>query len=203
MRYVCVEVLSRDLWVGGMAILGGGIGGGATSMGGNGEKEGKGVGEWSELCGLWDGVWGLRLGVKGSVLFGRRKMVDVDVDGERENGMTLKWSKPSEEDDSPEKWRHQEKGILNVQMEWVIDGLLRMRSLRWIQLEIEDEDVDLAVKLQFCAELANLLSELRDRDDGWIGDVKVAFVEKIKEVEGQEKWYMGEPDDGDVWMDSS
>jgi hypothetical protein len=212
-RYVSVEVLGRDIWVGGMARIGGAIGGAATSTlvnsgvgrvtsTGFGGKEGKGVGEWRELCELWEGVWGLRLGIKGSVVLDGRKAADVEVDGERGwNGEGGKWSAPSNTDSefSEEKKKHQERGILNVQMEWVINGLLSMKSLRWIELEIEDEDVDRGVKLEFCAELETTLSELRNRDDGWTDGVQVVFVERIPEQQKEEKYYVGEPGDEEVW----
>lgn len=197
-----MEVLGRDLWVGGMARLGGGIGGGVTSTGGYGGKEGKGVGEFRELCGLWDGVWGLRLGIRGSVVIDR-KVADVDQAGW--NDESGKWSAGGERQDeaSVERKKHKRRGILDVQMEWVIDGLLWMKGLRWIELEIEDEDVDRDVKIEFCAELEDVLTELRNRDDGWMGDVKVFFVEQITEVEegSDGKWYAGEPSDDEDWAD--
>jgi hypothetical protein len=185
---VSVEVLGRDLWVGGMAILGGGIGGGATY----GEK---GLGEWRELCGLWEGVWGLRLGFKGSLVLGRG-VRHVSWNGQAEN-----WTHLDQPEIDQQKRTLEERGILNVQMEWVMDGLLRMKSVRWIELEIEDEDVDREVKLAFCAELEHVLSELRSREDGWMDDVKVVFVEKVPEKE--EKFYVGEPRDEEVWSADS
>ena len=84
-------------------------------------------------------------------------------------------------------------------MEWVIDGLLRMKSLRWIELEIEGEDVDRGVKIQFCTELEATLRELRNRDDGWMDDVQVVFVERILEEQKEEKYYIGEPGDEESW----
>lgn len=184
-----------------MARLGGGIGGGATSTGGYGGKEGKGLGEWRELCGLWEGVWGLRLGVKGSVVLdGRVGDVDTGRNQVGWNGDGGRWSKSNSDDwvSSVEKQEHKERGILNVQMEWVIDGLLRMKSLRWIELEIEDEDVDRDIKLEFCAELENILTELRNRDDGWMDDVKVVFVERIMEEQKEEKWNAGQLGDDEI-----
>jgi hypothetical protein len=189
-----------------MARLGGGIGGGATSTRGFGGREGKGVGEWRELCALWDGVWGLRLRVKGSVVIdGLVAEVETQIGWNGEGG---KWSSsPDAETEahvSLEREKEKERGILNVQMEWVIDGLLRMKSLRWIELEIEDENVDRDVKLEFCAELESCMMELRNRDDDWMGDVKVVFVEPIIDVDGdgERNCAAGEPDGDDVlWQD--
>ena len=179
-----VEVLGRDLWVGGMASLGGGIGGSTTY----GEK---GLGEWRELCGLWEGVWGLRLGVKESIVLGR------GVGHVSWNGQAGKRTDLDQAEIDQEKRTLEERGILNVQMEWVMDGLLRMKTLRWIELEIEDEDVDREVKLAFCAELERVLSEPRNREDGWRDDVKVVLVERVPEKE--EKFYVDEPGDEEVW----
>ena len=189
-----------------MARLGGGIGGGATSTGGLGGKEGKGVSEWRELCELWDGVWGLRLRVKGS-------MVVDGMAGDAEtkvgwNGESGKWTSSldaeSETHPSLEPIGPKERGLLNVQMEWVNDGLLKMNSLRWIELEVEDEDIDRCVKLEFCAELEKYLTELRNRDDGWLGDVKVVFVEPIVDVDDnvEKDCAVGEPDGDDVLWQS-
>ena len=186
-----------------MVRLGGGIGGGATSTGRFGGKKGKGVGEWSELCGLWDGLWGLRLRVKGSAVVDRR-VADVETQTGW-NGEGGKWSSSSPDDEtesqaSIERERERERGILNVQMGWVIDGLLKMKSLRRIELEIEDENVDRSVKLEFCAELESCLTELRNRDDGWMANVNVLFVEPIINLDGdsERRYATGEPDGDDV-----
>ena len=167
-----------------MASLGGGIGGGAT----NGEK---GLGEWTELCGLWEGVWGLRLGLKGSM------GLDRDVSHVSWNGQAGKWTDLDQSGIYQEKRTLEERGLLNVQLEWVMDGLLRMKSLRWIELEIEDEDVDREVKLAFCAELERVLSELRNREDSWMDDVRVDLVERV--LKKEEKLHVDEPGEEEVW----
>jgi hypothetical protein len=95
--------------------------------------------------------------------------------------------------------------VLDVQLEWVVDGLSRMRSLRWIELEIEDADVSRDDKLAFCAELEAVLTQMRGEDDGWVDGVKVVFVEplpEVVEVVEEEKWYVGEPGD-DEWVASN
>jgi hypothetical protein len=179
MRSTGVEVLGRDLCVNGM-----------LRHGGSGRTGGKGVGEWMELCGLWSGVWGLSLRIKGSVL--QRWSGEVD-ENKGWNGQGS--GKLSEEEmaDAKERERLRDRSILNVEMEWVIDGLRRMKSLRWIELEIEDEDVERYDKLAFCRALEVTLTQLRNRDDGWQGDVKVVFIERINEEEKDFKWYGGEP----------
>jgi hypothetical protein len=73
-----------------------------------------------------------------------------------------------------------------------------MPSLRWIELEIEDEDVSRDTKLSFCQELASVLNERRDREDNWMGDVRVIFVERVLIEKIKEKefvYYGGLPGD--------
>ncbi|KAG0645622.1 hypothetical protein D0Z07_8589 [Hyphodiscus hymeniophilus] len=185
MRYVSVEVLGRDLWVQGMEILGGGIGGGGT--GAYGEKDGKG--EWRELCRLWEGVRGLRLCIKGSVTLNGKKTAGNGEGGKDEN--------PGEAELDQER-NFEKRGLLNAQTGWVMDGLLKMKSLRWIELEIEDKDIDRHVKLAFCAELESLLNELGYKDDGWVGDIKVVFIERVPEKKAEVS-SIGEPDNGEDW----
>lgn len=178
MRYAGVEVLGRDLRTDGMARLGGGIG--------FSER-----GEWWELCALWKGVWGLRLGVKGAV-GGEKKAGDGSAGWNGELGQAVK-----EED----------KEILDVSASWVQHGLLKMRELRWVEIEIEDEDVDREEKIRFCGELeAAFNTQLQpDEQGGEQRDsqrkVKVIFVERLKVAEEQVSnkdftWFGGTaPDD--------
>ncbi|KAE8445999.1 hypothetical protein EG329_012638 [Mollisiaceae sp. DMI_Dod_QoI] len=194
MRYVGVEVLGRDLWVGGMDRLGGGIGGQstATSTGGFGGKEGKGVGEWRELCGYWSGVWGLRLGLKGSMFSDRKEEIDGSSGWNGEDGQLTGSEKTC---------------ILDVEHEWVVSGLLKLTSLRWFEVEIEDDAVSRDTKLIFCSKLESALnspSRRKARKDGWEGDVKVIFVERVKEEKKEPEpkdftWYGGEPGDDSIW----
>jgi len=97
-----------------------------------------------------------------------------------------------------ENSKPKEFSLLNAQMGWVVDGLLRMKSLRWIELEIEDTDVDRVLKLAFCVELESVLSALRNRDDGWMDDVKVVFVERVPEK--HVVLYDGEPGHDENWI---
>lgn len=199
MRYVSIEVLGRDLWNGGTASLSESVGGGATStagvVGAKGDAGARGVREWRELCSLWEGVWGLRLVVKGSLVSCSNTAIGNQEGWNSEDGKWTGGEQANSRDRENEKQRV--GGILDARMEWVVDGLLRMKSLRWIELEIEDEDVERGVKLEFCVELENVLSQLRNRDDGWMDDVKVRFVERAGEVE--ERVYYGEPGDDEVW----
>jgi hypothetical protein len=187
MRWVGVEVLARDLKVDSMGKLGGGAGNG------NGGLE-KGKGEWWELCEMWRGVWGVRLGIKGGV-GEKREEVDGSVGWNGELGGVNK-SKVKE---------GKEKGILDVRKEWVVDGLLHMRNLRWIELEIEDEDVEREVKLQFCAELEEAFnSQPKGKDEGRNANVKVIFVErgKVEEKPVSNKdfvWYGGTAGNDSIW----
>lgn len=51
-------------------------------------------------------------------------------------------------------------------------SMAKMRELRWIEIEIEDRDVDRQQKVDFCADLKEVLSVERRRFD-------VTFVEKL------------------------
>jgi len=91
-----------------------------------------------------------------------------------------------------------------VGLDWVQDGLMHMESLRWIELEIEDEDVDRDTKLTFCHQLAQALNTGRDSSDKWEGNVKVIFVERVQvqDTKGDGKefvYYGGEPGDDSNW----
>jgi hypothetical protein len=195
LRWCTVEVLGRDLWVDGMERIGGAVGG--TSTGAAGGKDGKGVGEWRELCGFWRGVWGLRLRVKGSVVSERKD--EIEVSAQRGwNGEDGAWSA----DEAEKKDGQKEESILDVEGVWVSDGLARMKSVRWIELEIEDEAVERDVKLTFCAQLEEKLTAWRSQENGWEGKVQVIFVEKVKIPPVPNKnfvWYGGEPGDESIW----
>ena len=144
-----------------------------------GTEVAKEFGEWRDLCTLWKGVWGLRMCIKGSVIMGGTKAID---------GTSI--SNPSKSD-------CEEKMLLSTELEWVQHGLAKLQSLRWIELEIEDEDVDRQVKLEFCRELGVLLNKKSVRGDSWDGDVAVVFLERI-EVEVEEEpfqWFGGQPGD--------
>ncbi len=160
MRFVGVEILGRDLRVDGMKRLGGGVGVCVSEMG-----------EWWELCGLWKGVWGLRLGVKGAVCEKRKEEVDGSVGWNGELGIN---------DDQPPP--QSGNGILDVRAEWVQRGLLQMKELRWIEIEIEDEDVSRETKIAFCGQLEaafNQLARLQQQDKK---DVKEKEMEKGREI---------------------
>ena len=192
MRWCTLEVLGRDLWIDGMERLGGGIGGQT------GTSEGKSVGEWRELCGFWKGVWGLRLRVKGSMVREKKGVDDQEQSGW--NGEDGAWRRDEVQMVVDER---KEESVLDVESLWVSDGLTRMKGLRWIQLEIEDEAIQRDVKLSFCGKLEQKLTASRSRGDGWEGRVQVIFVEKVKVSESVPNknfaWYGGEPGDDSIW----
>jgi hypothetical protein len=188
MRCVEIEVLSRDLWVGVMKGIGGGIGGQCEIVG----REGKGGGgqtEWESLCVLWARVRGLRLVVKGPL------------------------TRPSKSASGKEKEEGFEKeeavgkeSLLGIRQNWILNGLLKLRSLRYLELGIEDDTLSREKKIGFCAELEgslNSLSRREERVDDWEGNVRVIFVEKVvtvaKVVEELDSFYAGEPGDEEAW----
>jgi hypothetical protein len=177
MRWVGVEVLGRDLWVNGN--------GGKRGEGKDGRI--RGVEEWMELCGLWNGVWGLRLGIKGDVVVEKRKVAIQGQGGLERQAVTLFQDRKEGND----------RGVLDVNLEW-IEGLKKMRSLRWVELEIEDENISRETKLSFCQELETHLST------NHINHTKIIFIEKIKAEEKVVSnkdfmWYGGEPGNDSVW----
>ncbi len=174
MRWARLQVLRRDLegtWVAGL--------GGAR----------KGDGEWKDLCGLCGGeengqgsggLWGLRLGIMGRV-GGDGAGIEIDGSG-------------GESDDS-ETEGGRESAILSPSAKWVTEGLLQMISLRWLEIEIEDEEIPKDQKVQFCLSLGRKLSEIFHRK------VDVIYVEKIVEevTEKKEVVVRGEPGDDSIW----
>lgn len=202
MRNVAVEVLGKDLWVGGLERRasggvngrssgsgtgsGSGIGkveGSTSSTGGVGGKEGKGVGQWRELCGLWSGIRNLKLTIKGGLV------IDTRSSGSSEH-ISGRLS------------------VLNTNCEWVSHGLMALTSLRTLELEIEDTDVPSESKMAFCAALERCLVT-KDRKamgaDDWVGDTRVIFMEKTRVVQDTKKdkfvYYGGDPGDDSVWSE--
>lgn len=169
MRWARVEVLGRDLkdsWV-------------ATMVGGR-----AGGGEWKDLCGLWagdvpgsaqDGLWGLRLGIKGRVGTAGLK---TEVDS----------SETVCDSTQPVN-----RGVMDVDAEWVTAGLGQMRALRWLELDIEDNEIERKDKAEFCLALGKKLSSQGRKVD-------VLFVEKVAEetqktqVAASEETVWGEPE---------
>lgn len=137
-------------------------------------------GDWWDLCSMWKGVWGLKLAIKGNATLSpyRMKGVLCASDGDKSY----------------------DKNLLDAKLEWVQEGLLLLHQLKWIEIEIEDESLNRAVKLEFCQELARMLNEKRKRKDGWTGDVKVVFVEKIRVEQSDKefKWCGGAPPELDL-----
>jgi hypothetical protein len=181
MRYVGVEVLGRDLKVDGTGKIGASVG--------VAER-----GEWWELCSLWKGAWGLRLGIKGAVGGEKTRLVDGSGGWNGEHGQTG--------DEGEEK----ASGVLDVKAGWVKEGLLNMRQLRWVEIEVEDEDVEREEKIRFCGELeAAFNTELQqDMDGEERRKVKVIFIERRKVVEDPVSnkdftWYGGTPGDDSLF----
>jgi hypothetical protein len=175
MRYVGVEVLGRDLKVDGTAEIGAPVG--VVERG-----------EWWELCSLWRGVQGLRLGIKGAVAGEKGRMVDGSGGGNGEHGQ------------AGDEGEGKESGVLDVKTEWVTEGLLQMRQLRWVEIEVEDEDVEREAKIRFCGELeAAFNTELQqDMDGEERTKVKVIFIERRRVAEDPVSnkdftWYGGTP----------
>jgi len=163
------------------------------------------MGEWWELCGLWKGVWGLRLAIKGAVCEKRREEVDGSVD---RNGQLRTVGEQPQPDN----------GILDVKAEWMQRGLLQMKELRWIEIEIEDEDVSRESKIAFCGQLEGAFNQLanrqqEDKKDGkekekereskkW--NIKVILIERLKVAEDPVSnkdftWYGGTPGDDSIY----
>jgi hypothetical protein len=99
------------------------------------------------------------------------------------------------EDDSDASQAMQ-KGLLDVDANWVTQGLAQMKSLRWLEVEIEDNDVSRDFKVDFCVDLGKKLSEIAGRR------INVLFVEKVvEELKGIKPQVMawGEPGDDYIW----
>ncbi|KAH7395967.1 hypothetical protein BKA64DRAFT_74119 [Cadophora sp. MPI-SDFR-AT-0126] len=199
-RSVAVEVLGKDLWVGGLerrslvvngvesGTGGGKVDRGASSTGGVGGKEGKGVGEWRELCGLWSGVQNLRLTIMGGLFVNAAAARTGSNDSSEQTSGKI--------------------SILDADCEWVSYGLMSLFSLRKLELEIEDTDVDSDVKMAFCASLErclNTVDQKSRRTDSWMGDTRVIFIEKTKVVPENKKdkfvYYGGDPGDDSIWSE--
>jgi hypothetical protein len=177
MRWTSVEVQAKDLWTGGWNI-------------------GKGIGEWKELCELWCGVWGLRLRIKGRVALEQARDANHTA---RESLEDTENADRSSQEDIVKKNAETTKlnGVLDVGTDWVVNGLLTMESLKWVELEIEDEHVERDVKLVFCWDLEAALNNMGNKVDRCDGEAKVVFVERIAEEVPREKfvWYGGQPGD--------
>lgn len=178
MRWARLDVLKRDLedtWV-------------ATMVGGR-----PGTGEWKDLCGLWSGdmetgesgLWGLRLGIKGRV---GAYVVGEAIDGS--GGVSVAFTESATEEDNIDKDQNRQKGLLDVDAQWITQGLAQMRALRWLEIEIEDDGISRDAKVNFCMNLGQKLSDISERR------IEVLFVEKLVE---EEKMTWGQPGDDYIW----
>jgi hypothetical protein len=184
MRWARLEVLRRDLedtWV-------------ATMVGGR-----PGTGEWKDLCRLWSGevetgdvgLWGLRLGIKGRV---GAYVVGEAIDGS--GGVSVAFVKSSTGGDNIDEYQNRQKGLLDVNAQWITQGLAQMRALRWQEIEIEDDDISRDAKVDFCMGLGQKLSEISERR------IEVLFAEKLGEevkTTKQEEMTLGQPGDDYIW----
>jgi len=179
LRYVGIEVLTRDL-----------RGGDTTKMYGERSKEeAASKSEWEELCASWQGVWGLRLAVKGC---SKNKMTTNSDSSElyirpEERvyaGMLTKIGTVVED-----------RGVLDINASWIRRGLCEMKSLKWVEIEIEDEGVPRGKKLQFCKKLADVLGV---RQDGRVKVILVEMVEPTPIPNKDLKWIGGPPGDDSI-----
>ena len=147
--------------------------------------------DWIELCRLWKGVWGVRLGVKGS-LKGKGMSSGVGVQGGGEAVFTRPEDMPEMGFACGEDCRV-ERGLLDVEQEWVVEGLMQLQSLKWIELELEDEDVGREEKLRFCGELEGALNKGKSGKGEQDRFTRVVFVEKMSKENENFMWFGGVP----------
>jgi hypothetical protein len=57
-----------------------------------------------------------------------------------------------------------EKGILDADADWVVEGLGQIRNLKWLEIDIEDDEVSVEEKDEFCSEVAEKLSRIFGRE---------------------------------------
>jgi hypothetical protein len=184
MRWACVDVLRRDLedtWV-------------ATMVGGR-----LGTGEWKDLCNLWSGnvetgqggLWGLRLGIKGRV---GAYVVGEAVDGS--GGVSVAFEELGIGEAGVDDYQNMQKGILDTDARWITQGLAQMKALRWLEVEIEDNDISQDTKVDFCVNLGRKLSDIAERR------IDVLLVEKLAgevKISNQEDMSWGNPGDDYIW----
>jgi hypothetical protein len=71
-----------------------------------------------------------------------------------------------------------------------------MRALRWLEIEIEDDDISRDARVNFCMDLGQKLSEISERR------IEVLFAEKLGEevkTTKQEEMTLGQPGDDYIW----
>lgn len=146
-------------------------------------RKGGCVDEWVALCGVWEGVWGVRVCVMGRV-GGYGCLVDGggNEEGGSENGgdeseqdvytytgKPLRIGKPARD---RRKMIFMEKSVMDVEADWVTKGLTRLKSLRYLEVIIAGPDCSTADKVQFQLELGMFLHgpEVRVRGLGEVGD---------------------------------
>jgi hypothetical protein len=134
-RWAGIEVLGRD-------FIGLGVGAGLR-----GTERVKG--EWRDITDGLKGVWGLRLGVRGRVggpIVGMQAISDTD-----------KMSMEATEDVGDVVAT---PGVLDIEAEWV-QKLCTLKQLRWLEIEIGDDNCPRDDKVQFCTDLGQLLHGVR------------------------------------------
>lgn len=183
MRYARVEVLKRDLENSYVVGLGGARPGTEEwrdlcmlwcgSEGAPGEKDEGECGGGEK--GTGGGLWGLRLGIMGKLgeefvpksratgggSMGLGSSIDAISAQELQSKELLRLAA-----DYAVAVRADQRGILGVEKPWVIDGLARLKALRWLEIEIEDEAIEKELKVAFCEALEWKLNELRRLESG-------------------------------------
>lgn len=182
LRYVGIEVLTRDLRNGDATHVYG-----ATSQ--STAEAGVSRSEWEEICNVWQGVWGVRLAIKGNVKSksgARYDHAGIYIRPEEQVYAAMMMGIQSIAED---------KGVLDIDASWVKRGLCDMKSLKWLEIGIHDEVITKQEKMKFCEELARVLSRGREED------VKVMLVEMIEAVPIPNKdfrWIGGPPGDDSI-----
>ncbi|KAH8816550.1 hypothetical protein F5884DRAFT_852986 [Xylogone sp. PMI_703] len=148
------------------------------------EENGKTSEGWTELCGMWSGVWTLQLKIKGNAT-GKADAGsitdDEPIQDDATNGLTL-----------PTK-ASKKACVLDVDSHWVINGLATMKHLKRIELSIESQSVLEETKKAFCEALGEKLTLSRKAEQGNGSErVSVLYIEgetaapEVKEVKKEE-----------------
>ncbi len=129
--------------------------------------------EFEELCGLWKGVWGLRLCVKGSAR---------GVVGGEGLGVSCLDKLAGKRTTDGRR------------------GFEMLTELRWVEIVLEDEDCGREEKVRFCEEVGNWVGG-RERNVSVTFIEEVEVVNKEIEAKTYNGWanYGGEPGDEIDW----
>lgn len=95
-----------------------------------------------------NGLVKLRLRIKGSISYGSKVNADLPRKSQDGSGRDV---------DIIEVHRPRPSDVLNARASWVMQGLIQMKALRQLELEIEDAEVKIEAKLDFCIELGRVI----------------------------------------------